>query len=110
MSTVTLSKSWSYDRTMRLLGGMWFPLTEGSTLQKIGEYIPSYWISQAARVGVGADAGGAGVLHSRPRSPRPDPLWTGPLRERKGCGSVTGPNDTPAPPFRTHGSDAAADQ
>ena len=38
-----------------LLGGMWFPLTNGSTLQKIGEYIPSYWISQAARVGVGAD-------------------------------------------------------
>jgi ABC-2 type transport system permease protein len=37
-----------------LLGGMWFPLTTGSTLQKIGEYIPSYWISQAARVGVGA--------------------------------------------------------
>ncbi len=37
-----------------LLGGMWFPLTNGSTLQKIGEYIPSYWISQAARVGVGA--------------------------------------------------------
>jgi ABC-2 type transport system permease protein len=39
-----------------LLGGMWFPLTDGSTLQKIGEYIPSYWISQAARVGVGAAA------------------------------------------------------
>jgi ABC-2 type transport system permease protein len=37
-----------------LLGGMWFPLTNGSLLQKIGEYIPSYWISQAARVGVGA--------------------------------------------------------
>ncbi len=39
-----------------LLGGMWFPLTNGSTLQKIGEFIPSYWISQAARVGVGASA------------------------------------------------------
>jgi ABC-2 type transport system permease protein len=39
-----------------LLGGMWFPLTNGSTLQKIGEYIPSYWIAQAARVGVGAQA------------------------------------------------------
>jgi ABC-2 type transport system permease protein len=37
-----------------LLGGMWFPFDSGSTLQKIGEYIPSYWISQAARVGVGA--------------------------------------------------------
>ena len=39
-----------------LLGGMWFPFPDGSTLQKIGEYIPSYWISQAARVGVGAQA------------------------------------------------------
>jgi ABC-2 type transport system permease protein len=39
-----------------LLGGMWFPFDPGSTLQKIGEYIPSYWISQAARVGVGASA------------------------------------------------------
>lgn len=39
-----------------LLGGMWFPFDSGSTLQKIGEYIPSYWISQAARVGVGAPA------------------------------------------------------
>jgi ABC-2 type transport system permease protein len=37
-----------------LLGGMWFPFTDGSALQKIAEYIPSYWISQAARVGVGA--------------------------------------------------------
>ena len=37
-----------------LLGGMWFPFDSGSTLQKIGEFIPSYWISQAARVGVGA--------------------------------------------------------
>jgi ABC-2 type transport system permease protein len=39
-----------------LLGGMWFPFDNGSALQKIGEYIPSYWISQAARVGVGAGA------------------------------------------------------
>jgi ABC-2 type transport system permease protein len=39
-----------------LLGGMWFPFESGSALQKIGEYIPSYWISQAARVGVGASA------------------------------------------------------
>ena len=37
-----------------LLGGMWFPFANGSALQKIGEYVPSYWISQAARVGVGA--------------------------------------------------------
>jgi ABC-2 type transport system permease protein len=39
-----------------LLGGMWFPFESGSALQEIGEYIPSYWISQAARVGVGANA------------------------------------------------------
>jgi ABC-2 type transport system permease protein len=39
-----------------LLGGMWFPFSNGSTLQKIGEYVPSYWIAQAARVGVGASA------------------------------------------------------
>jgi ABC-2 type transport system permease protein len=39
-----------------LLGGMWFPFDSGSTMQKIGEYVPSYWISQAARVGVGAQA------------------------------------------------------
>lgn len=39
-----------------LLGGMWFPFTDGSALQKIGEYVPSYWIAQAARVGVGAGA------------------------------------------------------
>jgi ABC-2 type transport system permease protein len=39
-----------------LLGGMWFPLTDGSALQKIGEYFPSYWIAQASRVGVGAQA------------------------------------------------------
>ena len=39
-----------------LLGGMWFPFTNGSGLQKVGEYVPSYWIAQAARVGVGAGA------------------------------------------------------
>jgi ABC-2 type transport system permease protein len=39
-----------------LLGGMWFPFAAGSTLQKIGEYIPSYWISQAARSGIGESA------------------------------------------------------
>jgi ABC-2 type transport system permease protein len=39
-----------------LLGGIWFPLSNGSALQKIGEFIPSYWLSQAARVGVGGSA------------------------------------------------------
>jgi ABC-2 type transport system permease protein len=39
-----------------LLGGIWFPFSNGSALQKIGEFIPSYWIAQAARVGVGTDA------------------------------------------------------
>ena len=26
MSTITLSKNWSYERTMQLFGGMWFML------------------------------------------------------------------------------------
>jgi len=39
---------------LAFVGGMWFPLQSGSTLEKIGELFPSYWIAQAARVGVGA--------------------------------------------------------
>jgi protein-S-isoprenylcysteine O-methyltransferase Ste14 len=36
MSTVTLSKSWSYDRTMRLLGGLWFLLLALCVAIKVG--------------------------------------------------------------------------
>jgi ABC-2 type transport system permease protein len=41
---------------LAILGGIFYPLADGSTLQKIGEYIPSYWISQASHVGIGGDA------------------------------------------------------
>lgn len=38
------------------LGGQWFPLEHGSVLQKVGEYVPSYWLTQASRIGIGGDA------------------------------------------------------
>jgi len=34
------------------LGGVWFPITSG-TLHQIAEILPSYWLVQAAHVGVG---------------------------------------------------------
>lgn len=40
---------------LALLGGMWFPVTNGA-LKTIGEYVPSYWIAQACRIGVGQTA------------------------------------------------------
>ena len=40
-----------------LLGGMWFPITTGA-LKKIGEFVPSYWIAQADRIGIGQNAWG----------------------------------------------------
>jgi ABC-2 type transport system permease protein len=40
------------------LGGQWFPLTN-STLIDIAKCIPSYWLTQAAHVGVGGNAWGA---------------------------------------------------
>src|SRR5216684_7951511 len=45
MSTVTLSKSWSYDRTMRLLGGMWFMLLALAVAIKIGASLTDPWPS-----------------------------------------------------------------
>jgi ABC-2 type transport system permease protein len=41
-----------------LLGGIWFPFADGSVLQKIGEYVPSYWIAQASHIGIGGNAWG----------------------------------------------------
>lgn len=38
------------------LGGAWFPLQHGSVLAKIGEYIPSYWLTQASHTGIGGNA------------------------------------------------------
>jgi ABC-2 type transport system permease protein len=37
------------------LGGTWFPITDGF-LQRLGELLPSYWIGQAGRAGVGGPA------------------------------------------------------
>jgi hypothetical protein len=36
MSTVTLTNNWSYDRMMRLFGGMWFMLLALCVANKIG--------------------------------------------------------------------------
>lgn len=41
---------------LAFLGGIWFPLKSGSVLEHIGQFVPSYWISQASRVGIGGDA------------------------------------------------------
>ena len=45
MSTVTLSKSWTYDRTMRLLGSMWFMLLALCVALKIGTSLADPWPS-----------------------------------------------------------------
>jgi protein-S-isoprenylcysteine O-methyltransferase Ste14 len=45
MSTVTLSKSWTYDRTMRLFGSMWFMLLGLSVAVKIGRSLADPWPS-----------------------------------------------------------------
>ena len=41
------------------LGGQWFPLPDHGVLHVIGECVPSYWLTQAARTGLGGDAWGA---------------------------------------------------
>ena len=41
------------------LGGVWFPITGGGTLQNIAELLPSYWLVQAAHIGLGGDGWGA---------------------------------------------------
>ena len=45
MSTVTLSNNWSYDRTMRLFGGMWFVLLALCVAIKIGASLTDPWPS-----------------------------------------------------------------
>jgi ABC-2 type transport system permease protein len=40
-----------------LLGGVWFPITSGS-LHAIAQALPSYWLVQAAHVGLGGDGWG----------------------------------------------------
>ena len=45
MSTVTLSNNWSYDRMMRLFGGMWFMLLALCVAIKIGASLTDPWPS-----------------------------------------------------------------
>lgn len=40
------------------LGGQWFPLPAHGFLHELGQFIPSYWLTQAARTGLGAPAWG----------------------------------------------------
>lgn len=41
------------------LGGQWFPLPEHGFLHELGQLIPSYWLTRAARTGLGAQGWGA---------------------------------------------------
>jgi ABC-2 type transport system permease protein len=36
------------------LGGTWFPITGGGAFHDIAEALPSYWLVQAAHIGLGA--------------------------------------------------------
>jgi protein-S-isoprenylcysteine O-methyltransferase Ste14 len=45
MTTVTLSNNWSYDRMMRLFGGMWFMLLALCVAIKIGASLTGPWPS-----------------------------------------------------------------
>ena len=40
------------------LGGQWFPLPEHGALHVIGQCLPSYWLTRASQIGVGAPAWG----------------------------------------------------
>jgi ABC-2 type transport system permease protein len=40
-----------------ILGGQWFPLTNHA-MQQVGKCIPSYWLTQAAHIGVGGSSWG----------------------------------------------------
>jgi ABC-2 type transport system permease protein len=40
------------------LGGQWFPLPEHGALHVVGQGVPSYWLTQASRVGIGAPSWG----------------------------------------------------
>lgn len=45
MSTITLSKNWSYERTMQLFGAMWFMLLALAVAIKIGASLTDPWPS-----------------------------------------------------------------
>jgi ABC-2 type transport system permease protein len=36
------------------LGGSWFPITGGGFLEHLAKLLPSYWVVQASRAGLGA--------------------------------------------------------
>jgi ABC-2 type transport system permease protein len=42
-----------------LLGGVWFPIGSGSFLHSVAVVLPSYWLVQASKLGIGAPAWGA---------------------------------------------------
>ncbi len=44
---------------LAFLGGVWFPLGNHGALHAIGEALPSYWLVQAAHVGLGGSGWGA---------------------------------------------------
>jgi ABC-2 type transport system permease protein len=41
-----------------LVSGNWYPLSEGSFLHDIAQYLPSYWLVQASHVSLGGDSWG----------------------------------------------------
>ena len=44
---------------LAFLGGVWFPLGKHGALHAIGQALPSYWLVQAAHVGIGGGGWGA---------------------------------------------------
>jgi ABC-2 type transport system permease protein len=59
------------EPTVALLGGVWFPITNGA-MHDIAQALPSYWLVQAAHVGLGGDGWGA-------RGWLVDGIWTAAL-------------------------------
>jgi len=47
-----------FTAVFALLGGTWFPIT-GGVMQKLAEALPSYWLVQASRVGLGEHGWGS---------------------------------------------------
>lgn len=43
---------------LSLVSGAWFPLTHGTFLYDVAQYLPSYWLVQAGHVGIGGSAWG----------------------------------------------------
>lgn len=44
---------------LALVSGVWFPISSGSILHDVAQFLPSYWLVQAGRVGVGGQVWGA---------------------------------------------------